>query len=793
MRLVRKAEIRVRAGGACKSLAAADALLSSLAMPTTWRGKHVPRRLVRRPLVLLRRAGRSMLRDAGRKCAKATKSRHLRGHKGGSGFPVVPPPPEEPEQGGDLEAEEREGFGLRRGKFKPPKSIGSESGARADRFGVAAASRRATARIAADPISFFRIADVGVPPRQASPQEMTTAIAPNSGVAWYTGNSSVGLSTDNGRTWSSFNPSNVLPDSGMAFCCDQLVSYSPTYNLFVWVSQYWCTTGGCLRNDPSNPARMICRNDGAFNRVRIAVARPEDLRANATNPGAAWTYWDITPQALGQPSNAWFDRSDLSVNGWNMNWNVDVICGNTGIVLGRISLAQLAARGTVSLSFANERDRSAAAQGSSSPTTYFSGAGDLSSARIWSWAAFSGTLFRHDIPHATVPIFDNTANGTDGANWYGRYGIFPGQVETSTVSGNTIYLAQGTGRSYCTARCTTTTPTLRRAFDRPAVLVTRYDVNTWRLLGERWLWNSTFALTWPAMQTDGAGNVGIALRGGADTRNARPIAGYLTPDEEFTFALPEGGPHSTGDYYSLRPGRTSQSFVMTAQTVQNDAGAQRMHWNYVEYGRGAAPYVAPPDVRITAPTTLYTVAPGALVMYSASVSDPIDGTLPAAAIRWTMDGSPIGTGASFSRVESTPGTHRIVVTATNGDGRSASDSVTIRVNSPLSSILAAITAPLDGFDFGYSPYNPTFDEYCQDISFTATALGGAGPLTYIWTDSRDGAAPSEVATSLSPTITLCGGKYVNQTSTHDLTLTVFDGKDTAKAFVRVYVKSWKLG
>lgn len=745
---------------------------------------------MRRPLALLRDASKEMLRDAGRKCAKPAKSHRLRARRGGSGFPIVTPPPEDPEQGGDLEGAEEGHLDL--GKFKPPKSIGSESSSHADHFTGAAIARRNAARIAADPISLFRFADVGVPPRQASPQEPTTAIAPHSGVAWFTGNSSVGLSTDNGRTWRLFDPSTVVPDGGMAFCCDQLVSYSPTYNLFVWVSQYWCTTGGCLRTDPGNPARMICRNDGAFNRVRVAVARPEDLRANATNPGAAWTYWDITPQILGQPRNAWFDRSDLSVNGWNMNWNVDVICGNTGIVLGRISLAQLAARGTVNLSYLNERDRSAAAQGSSSPTTYFSGAGDLSSARIWSWAPFSGTVFRHDIPHSTVPIFNNAANGTDGSNWYDRYGIFPGEVESSTVSGNTIYLAQGTGRSYCTAGCTTSTPTLSPLFSQPAVLVTKYDVNTWRLLGERWLWNPTIALTWPALQTDGVGNVGIALRGATAGHNARAIAGYLTPAEDFTFVTPEGSPHETGDYYSLRPGRTSQSFVMPAQTVQNDAGALRMHWNYIEYGRGTAPYVSPPDVHITAPTPLYTVAPGTLVMYAASVNDPIDGALPSSAIRWTMDGVPIGTGSSFTRIESTPGTHTVVVTATNGEGLSASDSVSIRVNSPVGSILANITDPIDGFNFGYSTYNPTHDEYCQDIAFAATASGGAGPLTYSWTDSRDGGLPTEVATSLSPTITLCGGKFANQTSTHDLTLTVTDGAETAKAFVRVYVKSFKI-
>jgi len=116
----------------------------------------------------------------------------------------------------------------------------------------------------------------------------------------------------------------------------------------------------------------------------------------------------------------------------------------------------------------------------------------------------------------------------------------------------------------------------------PAVFISKYDVNAWTKIGERWLWNATLGFGWPALSTAGSGEVGIALRSASSGQNARPIAGFLTANEEFVFALPAGLPHLTGDYYSLRPGRTSRSFVMTTMTAQNDSGVVRRHWGFVE-------------------------------------------------------------------------------------------------------------------------------------------------------------------------------------------------------------------
>ena len=656
----------------CGTLAASDALSAALQLPSNWKRGNVAKNAIRVPVKLLAAAERRLLRKAGRKCAvPMNRTKRVAPRKGGLGFEPLPQPPEGPEQG--------EGRPISSGKFRPIKSIGGASGPGADLHALAGTPDR-TAKIASDPLTFFRSSDVGIPPRQASPEEPTTAEGDN--VVWFTGNSSVALSTDAGRTFTTFNPSNLLPDSGLPLCCDQLVSYSPQAHLFIWVIQYWCGTGS------TKPATNNCRTAGAAsNRIRIAVATPTDLRNDASNPGAAWTYWDVTPQTFGQPAGAWFDRSDLGLNIWNMNWTVDVLRGNGGVasVLTRISLSDLRHRGSLSIGYITDgNQRMTVAQGLNTTTTYFVGTDSLSQQKIWSLAAFSSTLFKHDPTHTSVPIFNSATTGSDGGDWYDRYGIFPGAVESATVSGGTLYTAQGAGRAYCVAHCNDpkNPPTLQQVLKEPAIFISKYDVNSWSNVGERWIWNSTLSFAWPELQTDGAGEVGLVFRAAADNHNARPVAGFLTPAEQFVYADPEGLPHRTGDYYTLRPGRTLRSFVMTAQTVVPDVstGTNQMHWQYIEYGHGASPYVSPPNVHITTPTDLATFTQGDSVTYSANVSDPVDGTLPASAIVWTEDGSFIGTGPSVARTEDAIGTHLIKVTATNGDGKSASDSVSVRIN-----------------------------------------------------------------------------------------------------------------
>jgi hypothetical protein len=500
-------------------------------------------------------------------------------HQGGAGFKPLPRP---------VAPEIDKPFIPPQGTPRLPKTIGlpTVAGANGPTGGLTASVRERTPSRSSVVAKSFVRSDLGTPPRSGTPQEPTTAIGDK--VVWYTGNTSVALSINSGTSFSYFDPSTILPDGSLPLCCDQLVTYAPKQKLFVWVLQYWCGKG------TSSPTSTNCYHAGTTsNRVRIAVASPNALRAHFSSPGPAWTYWDFTPRGFaGQLGGrgTWFDQSKLGVNQKYMNWSVDVLRGKSSVssVFGRISLSSLAARGTVILHYLTDtNEKINVAQGLSTSTTYFTGGGALSQSRIWSWAASSSAVL-HLISHSTVPHFNGAINGTNGSNWYSRWGIFPGAVESATVHGTTLYLAQGTGRDYCTANCTSSTPTLKAEFKEPAIFISTYSVTSWKEVAERWIWNPKIAFGFPALDTDDAGDVGIVYRISAEGQNPRPAVEFLTPGahNSFYYVEPAGLPLKAGDYYSLRPGRSSKSFVMTAQTVNAD---NRMHWQYVEWGRGSAP------------------------------------------------------------------------------------------------------------------------------------------------------------------------------------------------------------
>jgi hypothetical protein len=782
----------------CAAMVANDLLLVELQTPATWKRRRVPRTALAVPLGLLRRAELLQARLAGPSCAAPAATHVVKAHRGGGG-PKVAPPAHDPEQG------EGHDQPLPRGVFRPVRSIGAPSGLAADPHGAA---RRAGVHASpagsafADPLSFFRVAEVGVPPRGGSPEEPTEAYGDH--VVWYTGNTSVGLSVNDGRTFTVFDPSTVLPDEGLAFCCDQLVSYSRSAGVFVWVSQYWCNIACMKPVAGASPPRNECQTTGAYNRIRIAVARPRDLVANAADPGKAWTYWDILPSTVGLPKNAWFDRSDMAVTGTHMDWSVDTLCApGKSSIAGRISLTELAARKSVNLAYWAPGGRVSTTQGEAAPRSFFVAGLTNSRTRVWSWAPYSGYVFAHDHDHASVPTLEFSTNGSDSKDWYDRYGIFPGAVESSTWAGGDIWVAYGAGRSYCTSGCKRgETPVTKRVFDQPAVYLTKVDLGTWALASQRWLWNRDIGVGWPALQTDDAGDVGIALRGAPAGHDPRPIVGYLTATEQLAWALPEGKPFETGDYYGLRPGRTPRSFLTPGQVVQDDPAGRRMHWYSIEFGHGPAPYVAPPTVHVTTPANLSSYASGSTVTYTATVDDPIDGALPPGAITWTEDGAPIGTGTSITHLEATPGTHTVRVTATNASGRSASDVVLVTVQAPAGAISASITAPANGENLGYGAFDAGRNDYCKAVQFHSTAAGGAGPLTYTWSDQVSDdmgnvvAPRADVGSGSDPMLTLCG-HYTSAAAEvqrrHDVTLTVTDGTSTTQAFVTVYLRSWKLG
>lgn len=665
----------------CASLRALDATFGVLNAPASWKRRRIPPAVTRRAGILSRLTALERLLARAKTC-KAQVAQTVAAvapNKGGGKLTPIPVPFE-------AEHDQGEGIPTPAGVYRPPGSVGGGLDPGADPYASPPGGRAAPPRgfpprqfapRAVQPLAFFRSSDVGQPPRTVGePHEPTTATG--GGISVFTGNGSTAFSNNAGLTWKNYDPSTLVPDSGRAFCCDQSVAYSKSTDLFVWLLQYRCAPG------TSKPATTDCNNGATGgNRLRIAVASPKNIRDNWSNVGAAWTYWDLPPTLFGEPGNAWFDRGDISVNANFLNLGVDILRGASGhrSLLVRTSLAGLVNRRSISLGFITDSpQRMQVAQGEGTSWTYFVGSNSLSQARLWDWAPWSGTLFRHDINHASVPVDNGAARGSDGADWHDRWGTWPGGVESATVAngGRDLVLAQATGRDNNAAPAAS-----RHVFDRDALYISRFNTSSWTLSSERWLWNSTLNFGYPALATAASGEVGISFVAALDNANPRPIAGFLNPSEQFTFVLPASQPQEAGDYYSLRPGRTPQSFVMPVRTIENDGdGATRTHWRYLEYGHGTPFRVFPPVVTLLSPANGSSFPVGTNLRFVANVSDPQDTTIPASAIVWRSDGVEIGRGTAFSRSDLPVGDHVIRVTATDAERLVTSAQVTINVQAP---------------------------------------------------------------------------------------------------------------
>jgi hypothetical protein len=458
--------------------------------------------------------------------------------------------------------------------------------------------------------------------------------------------------------------------------------------------------------------------------------------------------------------------------------------------MARVSLGQLKNRGTVDVSWGTDTiQRMTVAQGTGTPSSYFVGAPSLSQTRIFDWASNSGQLFQHNIDHDSIPVNNWAINGTDGVDWYSRWSIFAGAVESAVWKGNELVVSQGFGRDQCTDKCDTPTPVTTHVFDHPGAYISRFNTNDWTLATDRWLRMKNTNLGWPFLAVAGDGTLGVSFVGASDGGNPRPIAGFLD-ERKYVWAGAAGQPQGAGDYYSLRPGRTSSSFVMPARSNEIDAdGVLRTHWRYIEYGHGAPPSATPPNVGITSPEEGREFNAGAPIAFNATVTDYQDGVVPESSIVWKVDGVDVGTGSRIVYSGSAPGAHTATVTATDGTGLSTTVSRNYTVQTP-GGPTVAITAPDDNQAY-YADGDEGNGEY-KDLAFTATASDPAGaPLTYSWTDTITEfdqslgkvvvTGPVGVSSVLSPTLRLHVTGHNCGLATHDLTLTVSNGTQTATA------------
>lgn len=414
-----------------------------------------------------------------------------------------------------------------------------------------------------------------------------------------TWNTGISFSTDGGDTFTDVNlfapvpgqpgRTTFFPQSDAGLCCDQIVTYVPEQNLFVWLLQY--TPVSTTTSAPGGGTTTTITQP---NRQRIAWATPQAIKDDFFD---AWTYGDLTATAvsgvssgLGVASNEWLDYPDLAYSGDYLYVGTDrgfpdspglVYTGRR--IVARLDLADMAdpAATVVNYDFteysgSNGLNKTHFVQGAPDRMVV-AGLDNTSTLRVFTWPDDAGTAFVRTLGISSITT-TYTSTAPDGTDWYAN--SFPGNISGATYrDGEYVFAFNGGVDS----------PDRPRAFVRLET-VTADEFAGIPLLSvseEYDIWNSDYAFAMAALGTQ-ADEIGLVLAVGGGTIGYPQFAvGYK--DDFFVQTVTTSDavqPTRFGDYLSVRPIPGSLRFAAAVyDTLQTPAGGTRAAVRYVEFGR----------------------------------------------------------------------------------------------------------------------------------------------------------------------------------------------------------------
>jgi hypothetical protein len=388
----------------------------------------------------------------------------------------------------------------------------------------------------------------------------------NGNLVFQTGNWYASLSTNAGTNWTYINPYTKFPASFGGFCCDQEAIFDQSRGIMIWLLQY-------------------VKNASGNNIYRLAVAR------NTANLKAGiWTYYDLTPQALGLPTGRWYDYPHIAL-GSNYLYIAANVFNNsdfwTNTVLLRIPLANLAAGTGFSYNFVNRTDRFnfTPVQGAAT-TMFWASHNTTSSIRVFRWTEGSTTYFWDDRAHTgyTTTNRGSARCGPIGAtggtnNFCGRFDdrILAG-FRANGVVGFMWNVAQG------------------GSFPWPYTRMIRLSEATRTVLSQPVVWNASAAWIYPSVGVNSRGHLGgtIFYGGGAIKPTAYAWiaddynAGALQPLTNAFVAAGTNFPNlpKWGDYLRSRQHSVNRNtWLATAYTLVGGGNNSNARPRNVWFGR----------------------------------------------------------------------------------------------------------------------------------------------------------------------------------------------------------------
>lgn len=178
-------------------------------------------------------------------------------------------------------------------------------------------------RAATDDLAVLTNAELAGPGQQQLASNVNEpSVAVNGEVVFFTGNWYAARSIDGGKTFQYLDPFTAFPDpANLGYCCDQVVQYIASIDVFVWLLRYGPKSG--LQAD---------------NIQRLAFAKTADVAAGR------WRLFDITTKNLGV-AGQFLDFPDMAVgvNDLYVTTNIFTPAGQSGgAAVLRIPIASIA-------------------------------------------------------------------------------------------------------------------------------------------------------------------------------------------------------------------------------------------------------------------------------------------------------------------------------------------------------------------------------------------------------------------------------------------------------------------
>ncbi len=396
--------------------------------------------------------------------------------------------------------------------------------------------------------------------RQTASNVGEPSLSVNGDIVFYTGNWYAALSVDGGKIFSFIDPNSFAQPKDppqVIFCCDQVVNYMPSIDMFVWLMQYGPSTGDNIQ--------------------RLALAGTADVKAGK------WRIFDITTQMLNVPG-FFMDFPDLAVgtNFLYVTTNCFAPDGKTvGSAVARIPLTSIAQGKPTLEKFVSMDLFSFRVTQNCSDTAYFAAHKDTSTLSVFSWPENQAAPKSHDVPIARwIGTSGYTSRTPDGRRWLDR--VDP-RLTGATMAGTELWFAWSVDAN-------------SNHRPNPFVQMARINSSDMSLIENVNLFDADSAIAYAGLATNANNEVGVSYMIGGDVFPSH-VVGIISNNRVSVVAgkgdrspLPDQkGHYEWGDFLTARPIFPDRKlFAAAGYTLvgTQDGDNQDSTPRFVVFGRG---------------------------------------------------------------------------------------------------------------------------------------------------------------------------------------------------------------